>query len=143
LADEWATLQRALIASGMLVSLADGVVDPEELHALNMELRGARFAHRSQLVHELTDVPTLRTDQKSPATYTAYQDGALDTIRAAADIVARKAPAELVDFQGFLIRVAEAVADANVKGDILGVGRQRRTPDEVAAINAITKVLNL
>ena len=135
-------MQRALTASAMLVSLADGSVDPEELHALAMDLRSARFAHRSQLVHELADVPTLNTEPKTP-TYAAYQKGALETIRAAVDIVARTAPAELYDFQEFVVKLTEAVADANLKGDIMGVGRLRRTPEELAALEAVRRALGL
>ena len=136
-------MQRAMTAAAMLVSLADGAVDPEEMHALAMELRGARFAHRSQLVHELADVPNLDTTPRAPEAYAAYHDGGLDTIRAAADVVARKAPAELQDYREFLVQLAEAVADANVKGDVLGVGRQRRTQDELAALEAVRNALGL
>jgi hypothetical protein len=139
--DEWATMQRAMLAGAMLVSLADGSVDREELHALTMDLRDARFSHRSQLVHELADVPPLKTEPRTPATYAAYRAGAIETIRSAVDILAAKAPAELRDFQEFVVRLAEAVADANLKGDILGAGRVRRTPDEVAAIEAVKQAL--
>jgi len=139
--DEWATMQRALTASAMLVSLADGRVDREELHALTMDLRSARFAHRSQLVQELADMPTLNPEPKAPATYAAYREGALEMIRAAVGIVARKAPAELHDFQEFVVKLAEAVADANLKGDILGVGRMRRTPEELAAVEAVRQAV--
>ena len=136
-------MQRAMLAGAMLVSLADGSVDREELHALTMDLRDARFAHRSQLVHELADVPPLQTEPRTPATYAAYQAGAVETIRSAVDIVAVKAPAELGDFREFVVRLAEAVADANLKGDILGAGRVRRTPDEVAAIETVKQALGL
>ena len=136
-------MQRAMLAGAMLVSLADGSVDREELHALTMDLRDARFAHRSQLVHELADVPPLKTEPRTPATYAAYQRGAVETIRAAVDILAAKAPAELRDFQEFVVRLAEAVADANLKGDILGAGRVRRTPDELVAIKAVKQALGL
>jgi hypothetical protein len=139
--DEWATMQRAMMASGVLVSLADGAVDPDELHALSMELRGARFAHRSQLVHELAEVPVLNPEAGPQATYASQREPALEAIRSAADIVARKAPADFPDFREFLVKLAEVVADANRKGDILGVGAQRRTPDETAAIEAIRSAL--
>jgi hypothetical protein len=142
--EEWATMQRAMMASGMLVSLADGAVDQEELHALTMELRGARFAHRSQLVHELADVPTLNTESRpAQTTYASQREPGLEAIRAAVGIVARKSPAELPDFQAFLVNLAEVVADANRKGDILGVGAARRTPEELSAIVAIRTALGL
>ena len=136
-------MQRAMLAGAMLVSLADGSVDREELHALTMDLRDARFAHRSRLVHELADVPPLQTQPRAPATYAAYQAGAVETIRSAVDILAAKAPGELRDFQEFVVRLAEAVADANLKGDILGAGRVRRTPDELAAIGTVKQALGL
>jgi hypothetical protein len=136
-------MQRAMLAGAMLVSLADGSVDREELHALTMDLRDARFAHRSQLVHELADVPPLKTEPTTPASYAAYQQEAVQTIRSAVDILTAKAPAELRDYQDFVVRLAEAVADANLKGDILGAGRVRRTPDEVAAIRLVKQALGL
>ena len=136
-------MQRAMMASGVLVSLADGALDREEVHALSMELRSARFAHRSRLVHELADVPTPDTEARPPATYAGLRESGLEAIRTAADIVARKAPEELADFREFLVRLAEVVADANRKGDILGVGAQRRTPEETAAIEAVRTALGL
>jgi hypothetical protein len=135
-------MQRAMVAAGVLVSIADGAIDREEVHALSMELRGARFAHRSQLVHELADVPTLNPGSATPAAYAAYQDGGLETIRAAAAIVAGKAAPELGDFRAFLLKMAEAVAAANRKGGIMGVGLQRRAPEELAAIDAIRDALS-
>ena len=141
--DEWAVMQRAMMAGAMVVSLADGSIDREEIHALTMDLRSARFAHRSQLVHELADIPALNVEPKAPASYAAYREGALETIRSAVGIVARKAPTELVDFQEFVVKLAEAVADANLKGDLLGVGRVRRTPEERTAIEAVKQALGL
>jgi len=141
--DEWAVMQRAMMAGAMVVSLADGSIDREEIHALTMDLRSARFAHRSQLVHELADMPALNVEPKAPVAYAAYRDGALETIRTAVGIVARKAPTELADFQEFVVKLAEAVADANLKGDMLGVGRVRRTPEERLAIEAVKQALGL
>jgi hypothetical protein len=135
--DEWAMMQRGMMASGVLVSLADGTVDADEIFVLTKELRSARFAHRSQLIHELADVPTLNTDLPPGTTYESYREPSLEAIRSAADIVATKAPADLSDFREFLVRLAEVVADANSKDSILGVGAQLRTSNESAAIEAV------
>lgn len=142
-ADEWATMQRAMMAAGVLVSLADGTLDADEIFVLTKELRSARFAHRSQLIHELADVPTLNTRQPMDTTYATFKEPGLEAIRAATDIVTRKAPTELPDFRDFLVRLAEVVADANSKGSILGVGAQRRTPNESSAIEAIRSAVGL
>lgn len=141
--DEWATMQRAMMAAGILVSLADGTVDADEVFVLTKELRSARFAHRSQLVHELADVPGLDARLQRGTTYATYREPGLQAIRSATSIVAEKAPAELADFREFLIRLAEVVADANSKGSILGVGSQLRTPEELVAIEAVREALNL
>jgi hypothetical protein len=136
-------LQRAMMASGVLVSLADGSNDPEERHALTMQLRSARFAHRSQLVHELADVPNLDDIPAPQAAYADYREPALESIRTAVGIVTRKAPDELPSFKDFLVELAEVVADANRKADMLGVGAVRRTPEELEAIQAIRGALGL
>jgi hypothetical protein len=141
--DEWSTMQRAMMAAGFLVSLADGAVDSVEIFVLTKELRSARFAHRSRLVHELADLPTLDTRLQPGTTYASYREPGLEAIRAATDIVARKAPAELPDYRQFLVRLAESVADANSRGSILGVGAQRRTADEIAAIEAVRGAMSL
>lgn len=136
-------MQRAMMASALLVSLADGSVDADELFVLSKELRSARFAHRSQLVHELADVPGVDSRPPPGTTYATYRGPGLEVIRSATDLVARKAPEELSDFRDFLLRLAEVVADANSKGSILGVGAQRRTPHEAEAIEAIRGALTL
>jgi hypothetical protein len=136
-------MQRGMMASGMLVSLADGAVDADEIFVLTRELRSAKFAHRSQLIHELADVSTLNTRLQPNTTYAHYREPGLEAIRSATDIVARKAPAELSDFREFLVRLAEVVADANSKESILGVGAQRRTPNEAAAIEAVRGAMSL
>lgn len=141
--DEWATMQRAMMASGVLVSLAEGVADDDEIFALAQELRSARFAHRSQLIRELADVPTLNTRLALNTTYASYRDTGLEEIRSATDIVATKAPAELSDLRAFLVHLAEVVADANREGSILGVGAQRRTPNEAAAVEAVKRAMGL
>ena len=137
-------LQRAMVAAGLLVSLADGTADPEEMHELTMQLRGARFAHGSQLVHELADMPALNSGSPAPqTTYAEYREPALESIRAAVTIVTRQAPDELSDFRDFLVKLAEVVADANRKGDPMGVGLVRRSPEELDAIAAVKGALGL
>ncbi|MFE5587793.1 DUF1003 domain-containing protein, partial [Kitasatospora sp. NPDC056531] len=44
--EEWATLGRALMASGVLVALAEGVADPEEVIAIVKLLREASSTHQ-------------------------------------------------------------------------------------------------
>lgn len=141
--DEWATLQRAMMASGVLVSLAEGVVDADEIFALMQKLNGARAGHPNQLIRELADLPSFSTGLRGGTRYSDYRGPGLEAIRSATAMVARKAPAEHPAFCAFLLEVAEAVADANREGGFLGVGGQRRTPNEAAAIEAIRTAMGL
>jgi hypothetical protein len=136
-------MQGAIMASGVLVSMAEGVIDDPEIHALQKELRSVRFAHPSPFIQQLADLPELNTRRRPGATYEEYRDSGLETIRSAVEILGRKAPAELAAFQQVLVRIAEIVADANREGDVFGVGARRRTPNETAAIEEVRRAAGL
>jgi uncharacterized membrane protein len=135
--DEWATLQRALMASGVLVSMAVGEIDPEEMFELVRKLREASVAHPRRLIRELAATSTFDRGVKAGTRYHDYQQPALATIRSATAIVARKAPSELGEFRAFLVEIAEVVADANNEGGFFGLGARPRTPVEAAVIEAV------
>ncbi len=141
--EEWSTLQRAMMACGVMVSLAEGVVDADEIFMLMQKLQVARIAHSSHFIRELAAVPTFSTGLRLGTRYADYAGPGLEAIRSATVIVARKAAGEHAAFCAFLVDVAEAVADANREGGFLGVGAQRRTPNEAAAIAAVRKALGL
>ncbi len=137
-AGEWAILQEAMMAAGILVSLAEGSVDAEEILALVRKLREASIAHPRRLIRELA-ASALITGLRAGTRYADYEAPALDAIREATAIIAARASAELPGFRAFLAEVAMAVADANKEGGFLGVGARRRTPCEAAAIQAVNK----
>jgi uncharacterized membrane protein len=141
--DEWSILQQAMMASGVLVSLAEGVVDADEMFALIKKLREASVAHPRRFVRELTGGSSFNTGLRAGTKYADYEAPALEAIRSATTIVARTAPAELADFRAFLVELAETVADANLEGGFFGVGAQRRTPNEAAAIELVVKATAL
>ncbi|MFB8182745.1 DUF1003 domain-containing protein [Streptomyces sp. NPDC055966] len=138
-AEEWALLQRALMASGVLVSLAEGDVDPEEIDALVHLLREAGFTYPRRLIRELAATSTFDTGLKAGTKYADYEAPALHAIRSATAVIARTAPAELADFRAFLMEIAAAVADANNEGGFFGFGARPRTPHEAAAMEAVAK----
>jgi len=137
-AEEWAVLQQAVMAAGILVSLAEGGIDAEEILALTRKLREASVAHPRRLIRELAAAPTFSTRLPAGTRYAEYEGPALDAIRSATDIVAAKAPVELPSFGAFLTEIAAVVADANKEGGFLGVGARRRTSNEAAAIQAVS-----
>jgi uncharacterized membrane protein len=142
-ADEWAIMQQAMMAAGILVSLAEGHVDAEETLALTRTLREASIMHPRRLVRELAAACTLSTGLQAGTRYADYEAPALATIRSATAVVAAKEPAELPGFRAFLTEIATVVADANREGGFLGIGARRRTPSEAAAINAVSRATGL
>lgn len=137
--EEWAVLQRAPMSAGLLVGLAVGVVDPEEMFVLVKMLRDASTSHPLRLVREVTATATFETGLRADTRYAEFVTPALATVRQAAEILAAKAPADLAGYRQFLVEVATAVADANREGGILGIGAHFRTSEEAAAVEAIRK----
>ena len=131
------------MASGVLVSLAEGVVDAEEMFALIKKLRQASIAHPRRFVRELTAASTFNTGLRAGTRYGDYETAALEAIRSATAIVAEKALAELPDFRAFLVEIAAVVADANREGGFFGVGARYRTPNEAAAMQAVSRATGL
>jgi uncharacterized membrane protein len=136
---EWDILKQAMMASGVLVALAEGAVDAEEIFALVKTLREASVSHPRRFIRELTAASSFSTGLRPGASYAGYEGAALEVIRSAAAIITRKAPAELPGFRAFLAQIAEAVADANREGGFFGLGARRRTGHEAAAVAAVTR----
>ena len=142
-ADEWAIMEQAMMAAGVLVSLAEGGVDADEIFALVKKLREASIAHPRRFIRELAAASAFSTGLRAGARYADYEAPALAAIRAATAIIAGKAPAELPGFRLFLAEIAMVVADANKEGGFFGVGAHRRTRDEAAAIGAVSRATGL
>jgi uncharacterized membrane protein len=141
--DEWATLQRALMSSGVLVSLAEGVTDADEIFALVRKLRETSITHPRRFIRELAAGSAFKTWLGPGTDYQHYAVPALKAIHAATVIVADKAPEDLAAFRAFLFDIAAAVADANNEGGFFGLGARPRTPREAAAMDAVSKATEL
>jgi uncharacterized membrane protein len=140
---EWAIVQQAMMAAGVLVSLAEGGVDADEIFALVKKLREASIAHPRRFIRELAAASAFSTGLRPGTRYADYETPALEAIRAATAIIAGKEPAEVPGFQSFLAEIAAVVADANREGGFFGVGARRRTPSEAAAIQAVIRAASL
>jgi uncharacterized membrane protein len=135
--EEWKTLQEAMMASGLLVALAEGGVAARETRAQVRKLRETSVTHPQRFIRELAGVSALDTDLPPGTRYVDYEDRALGVIRAATAIVAGKAPAQLPGFRQLLAEIAAAVAGASRESDfaVLGVRRRRRrTSAAMAAV---------
>lgn len=141
--DEWMILQRAMMAAGVIVSLAEGAVDDDEMFALMQELRGARHEDPNQLIRELARMPTFATGLKLDTKFEDYAGPGLEAIRSASAAIASKAPADLPAFCGFLVELCEQVANANKEGGFAGLGGEWQTAAETAAIDSVKRVLGV
>jgi uncharacterized membrane protein len=134
---EWVTLQHAMMAAGVLVSLAEGPCGADEILALVKKLREASTEHPDRFIRELAAASDFRTGLRPGIKYAGYRGPALETIRSATAIVAAKAPPELPGFRRFLTEIAAVVADANNEGGFFGLGARPRTTREAAAMEAV------
>jgi uncharacterized membrane protein len=142
-AAEWAILQQAMMAAGLLVSLAEDTGDADEMFALIKKLRDSSITHPQRFIRELAAASTFSTGWRVGTRYADYEPSALAAIRSAADIVAQKAAPELPGFRAFLAEIAAVVADANIEGGFFKVGGRRRTPSEAAAMAAVSRAAGL
>lgn len=140
---DWSTLHRALMAAGVMVSLAEGVADAEEIFALVTLLRETGISHPRRFVRELAATTPFDTGLDPDTHYTAYRGSALETIRSATAIVAATAPTELDAFRDLLTEITATVADANNEGGFFGLGARPRTPNEADAIDAVDQATRL
>lgn len=140
---DWDILQQAMMASGVLVALAEGSVDAEEILALIKKLREASITHPRRFIRELTAASAFNTGLAAGTKYADYKGPALEVIRSAAAIVAREAPAELPGFRAFLAEIAATVADANEEGGFFGLRARRRYGNEAAAVAAVASAAGL
>jgi uncharacterized membrane protein len=140
---DWATLQRALMAAGVLVALAEGVVDAEEMFALIKKIREVSITHPRRFIRELAAASAFDTGLRPDTKYVDYEPIALAVIGSAAAIVRGVAPAALADFRALLGEIAETVGDANLEGGFFGLGAQHRHGNEATAIAAVHRAARL
>ncbi|WP_042421455.1 DUF1003 domain-containing protein [Streptacidiphilus anmyonensis] len=143
LPEDWAVLQRALTASGVLTALAEGDVDADEIVAMVQLLREASVSHPQRLIRELAAACTFDTGLTGDTRYADYEQPALAAIHSATAVVARVAPAELPGFRAFLDEIAAVVAEANNEGGFFGLGARPRTSREAAAMEAVARAARL
>jgi hypothetical protein len=142
---EWVTLRRAAISAGVLVARSEGGGDDmmTEIFAVQQHLHAARRSSSHQLVRELASTRQFGTGMRPGMTRADYEEEALEAIRAAVDIVARRAPADLGAFRAFVVQLAEVAANAHEEGGFAGVGGVRVTPAEASAIARVRRACGL
>ena len=141
---EWLTMRRAAIAAGVVVAQSEGGGRDmvTEIFAVQQHVHAARRSP-NQLVRELASARQFGTGMRPGMRRADYEEAALESIRTATEIVARRSPADLAAFRAFVVELAEVAANANEEGGFAGVGGVRVTDAEAAAIARVRRACGL
>jgi hypothetical protein len=147
--DQWLTMQTAMAAAGVLVSVSEGGKAGDmlkEMFAVTQLVGAARRSDPNQLIRELASMRNFQSGWRageSRAERDQYEREALTAIREATAIITARSPEDLEPFRGFLVTLAEAAANANVEGGFMGMGGVRVSDSELATIGRIKDALGL
>ena len=129
---EWDALQKGVVGTGLLVSLADrGFFDTfKEAGALGKHVAQAKQGSQSELIRELADVRgggfglTSSPDKIEQETLSALQT--------AKTTLETKAPEDLQPYRDLVLQVAKSVADAAGGGETAESGAIEKVRSAVA-----------
>jgi hypothetical protein len=131
--DEWELLREAPATAGLIVVTATGGGTFRETFALARAYAEARKQHgESELLDEIVAAGPKGGDRAhSPED---LREKGLQRLREAADLLSRKAtPQEVDDYRGFVVSLAEKVAEAHKEGGEAVSPKERAAIDEIAA----------
>jgi hypothetical protein len=119
---EWTSLQKGVVGSGLLVSLSDrSFFDTfKEAGALGKHLAQAKANSSSDLVRELAEVHG--TGFGLTSSPEKVESETLDALKTAKSTLETKAPEDLEPYRQFVVDVAQSVADAAGGGDVAESG---------------------
>jgi hypothetical protein len=141
-AEEWTDLASGVISAAELVSFVDGGRSgmAREMAKVRRRLADASGQHPSQLVRELAGQPGVSVigQRLSPG---EAEEPVLRVLRAAAATLQAKAPDELEAYRRFVVHLGEVAAGATRSGGVFGVGGQRVSYAEAAALDRIRQAL--
>jgi hypothetical protein len=136
--EQWAVLGQAPFAAGMYVVMASpsgpiGVV--QEMTAMAMSVRDAATAQGDHQLVTLVAQELLGKEGRSIAEPSATERaGLLEIVKQAAVALEQATDAEAEAFRGWINRVAERAAGAASEGGFFGLGKERVSEAEQAAI---------
>jgi hypothetical protein len=146
--EEWDLLRQAPFMSSMMIAAASpcGPIGwVKEFSATVGVIADAAGSAKTPLVQAVAeDLKHVMSLPKRPEASGASiaQDLALNSLRRASDVVARKAsPEEAAEFKAWLTTIAQRTAEAVRKGGFLGFGGELVDEKEQDALVAISSVL--
>jgi hypothetical protein len=150
--DEWQVVVKAAPMAGLAVTLASpngpfGVM--KEMFAVGMAIAETlQVGSNNELVKSLVDdLKAHGTKPERPAGMDSPEKASAACLQALRDLdglLARKStPDEALGFKQWLHGIAHKVAEASNEGGFLGLGGERISDAERAALAAVSKALNL
>src|SRR5687767_12975302 len=138
-AQEWSTVVEAPLLAGMRVIKAGRGGTIRESMAVGKVYAAARQAQgESGLLDEIAASPPAL----DPQSVQAGGDVGVERLREAVRLLREKGAAEDADAYGrFVLAVAQAAAEAHKEGGFAGIGGQKVSPEEQAALDEIKSVL--
>lgn len=141
-ADEWSTVVEGPLLAGMRVLTAGRGGTIRESLAMGQTYARARRQHgESELLDDLVSAPPTMDPSRLPPPDEI--DGVTaERLRQAIQLLEQKASPEEVDvYKGFVLTLAEAAASAHREGGFLGVGGEKVSERERAALDEIAASL--
>jgi hypothetical protein len=139
-AEEWETIVQAPALAALRVIAAQRGGTIRESVQVAKVYSEAREQHGGDLIGEITkSAPTIDKSE-----FTSREDLAAQTperIRAAVALVESKFPDELDAYRQFAMTVAQRAAEADKSGGVLGVGGERVSDSERAALAEVAEAL--
>lgn len=143
--DEWKSLVAAAPMAGLAVTCSSpngplGVM--KEMFSMGMALaelvqKGSSNALLSSLIADIKEratKPEPPPDIKDPE---QGKQAALAQLKSVAELLDKKAPGDASEFKGWLLTVAQRVAEASNEGGFFGIGGQKVSEAEKQTINQI------
>jgi hypothetical protein len=149
-ADEWDLLRSAPMMAGILVVSASpsgpvGLV--QESTAVSKMILGAAGSAQTPLLKALAeDMKTTMSIPKPPAgaTVAAIQDAATEILRRTSELLEKKAtPEEATEVKQWLLKTAQATAEATKEGGFLGFGGTLVSEEEKSAVAKVGSTLGV
>jgi hypothetical protein len=139
-AEEWDTITQAPALAGLRVIAAQRGGTIRESMQVAKVYTEARKEHGGDLIGEIVkSAPAIDRSQFSSREDLVAQTP--ERIRAAVDLLESKSPDEVDAYRQFALTVAQRAAEADKSGGVLGVGGERVSDSERAALAEVAEAL--
>ena len=142
-AEEWDKIAEGPALAGLIVISSQRGGTIRETMAMAKVYAAAQKEHSAgDLVGELVQsAPAPRRRSSSRARRTCAPAASTRSPRRSALVEAKATPEELADYREFSMNVAQHAAEADKSGGFLGIGGERVTGDEQAALSDVAAAL--